>query len=208
LCHIPSSAETLLASHGGLHRHYNIKLCTPAYKFVSKVHHFRDARPGAHQLFLLVTRPLMDGSSSSPTQPKRQKALSLEDILRRLGPITDVSYEPFKCEPEQPAQVLLPPSFPRNAHPFDYFSLFFTPDLFQTITTNTNRYASLQQFRVAQERAREWTNLLVEEFYIFIGSIIYMGVHDAPQTKIYWNMDFNKGPLHTISAHISLSRFE
>ena len=83
------------------------------------------------------------------------KSLSLEDILSRLEPITNVHYEPFKCELKQTAKALLPLSFPRNAHPFDYFSLFFTHDLLRTITTNTNRYASLQKLHVPQERTRE-----------------------------------------------------
>ncbi|PMD42399.1 hypothetical protein L207DRAFT_622423 [Hyaloscypha variabilis F] len=118
-------------------------------------------------------------------QPKKQKAKSLKDILRQLGPIANVSYQPFKPESKRPAQALLPTSFPRNAHPFDYFSLFFTHDLFRTITTNTNQYAGIQQIHVPQERVRGWTNLLVEELYVFIGSIIYMGVHEEPQAKIY-----------------------
>jgi len=84
----------------------------------------------------------MKGDSATPTQSTNQKA-SLEDILLRLGPIIDVSYEPFQSEPKQPARALLPPSFPQNPHPFDYFSLFFTYDLFQTITINTNRYANI-----------------------------------------------------------------
>jgi len=90
----------------------------------------------------------------APKQPK-QKALSLEDLLRQLRPIKNVSYEPFKPEPRRKAEALLPTSFPRDPHPFDYFSLFFTHDLFRTITTNTNRYADIQRLRVAQERSRE-----------------------------------------------------
>ena len=43
---------------------------------------------------------------------------------------------------------------------------------------------------------------------MFIGAIIYMGVYNEPQIDIYWNMDFNAGPLYTISNHISLVRFE
>jgi Transposase IS4 len=61
---------------------------------------------------------------------------------------------------------------------------------------------------VAQERAREWTDLLVEELYVFLGAIIYMGVHEEPQVGMYWNTDFNKGPLHSIPNHISLNRFQ
>ncbi|KAF8865052.1 hypothetical protein BDZ45DRAFT_471799 [Acephala macrosclerotiorum] len=136
------------------------------------------------------------------------KSLSLEDILSRLEPITNVHYEPFKCEPKQTARALLPSSFPQKPRPFDYFTLFFTHDLFRTITTNTNRYASLQKLHVPQERAREWTDLLVEELYVFIGAIIYMGVHEEPKTELYWNKDFNTGPLHTIATHMPLCRFQ
>jgi hypothetical protein len=35
-----------------------------------------------------------------------------------------------------------------------------------------------------------------------------MGAHEEPQIEMYWNTDFNKGPLHYISNHISLHRFE
>jgi hypothetical protein len=35
---IPCTGETLLASQ------YSIKLCTPAYKFISKIHHLLNAR--------------------------------------------------------------------------------------------------------------------------------------------------------------------
>jgi hypothetical protein len=74
--------------------------------------------------------PVMeDTSSRPPTQPKKQTAQSLQDILLKLGPITNVSYEPFQCEPKQTAKALLPTSFPQKPHPFDYFSLFFTYDL-------------------------------------------------------------------------------
>ena len=122
----------------------------------------------------------MEDTPNLPTQPKEQKAQSLKDILLKLGPITNVSYEPFQCEPRQTARALLPTSFPQTPHPFDYFSLFFTYDLLQTITTNTNRYANIQRLQVQQERAREWTDLLIEELHVFLGAIIYMGVYKEP----------------------------
>jgi hypothetical protein len=46
-----------------------------------------------------------------------------------------------------------------------------------------------------------------KELYVFLGTIIYMGVHTEPQIEIYWNSDFNKGPLHSITSHISRIRF-
>ena len=153
-------------------------------------------------------RSAMEDIPNQPKQPQGQKALSLEDILLKIGPVTNVSFTPFECKPKQQAKALLPLSFPQRPHAFDYFSLFFTYDLIQTITTNTNRYASLQRMHVQQERAREWRDLLLEELYVFLGAIIYMGVHEEPQIEMYWNTDFNTGPLHTIANHISLCRFE
>jgi len=146
-------------------------------------------------------------SSSSP-EPTGRKAQSLNDLLHEFGPIKGVSYTPFQPEQHQPAKALLPSTFPTEPHPFDYFTLFFTPSLFQTITTNTNRYANIQRIYADKEGLREWSNLLVEELYVFIGAIIYIGVHEEPQVSMYWNTDFNKGPLHSITNHLSLRRFE
>jgi hypothetical protein len=137
--------------------------------------------------------PCYSGSSPSP-QPAQRKSQVLEDILEKLGPVNKVSYTPFKIEPPQDPKPLLPGSFSSNPHPFDYFSLFFTPDLFKTITKNTNRCASIYRFQVQQERAREWSDVLVEEFYVFVGVILYMGVHYKPQIELYWNPDFAKVP--------------
>jgi hypothetical protein len=43
---------------------------------------------------------------------------------------------------------------------------------------------------------------------VFLGAIIYMEVYNEPQVEIYWNSDFNKGPLYLITNHISLCRFK
>jgi hypothetical protein len=57
-------------------------------------------------------------SDSSPertnqsAEPSRHKARSLEDILHEFGPITEVSYMPFRAEQPRPAKALLPSTFP------------------------------------------------------------------------------------------------
>jgi hypothetical protein len=136
------------------------------------------------------------------------KAQSLEDILHYLGPTTNVSFEPFQPEPQQPAKALLPLSFPSKPYLFDYFSLFFTHDLLRTIPTNKNRYATIGKLQVPQERGRKWTNMLVKELYVFLGTIIYMGIRQEPQVEMYWKTDYDKGLLHSILHHIYLCRFE
>jgi hypothetical protein len=153
-------------------------------------------------------------SNSSPertnqsAKPTKLKARSLEDILHEFGPIEGVVYTPFQTEQRRPAQALLPSTFPIYPHLYDYFALFFTPNLFYTITTNTNRYASTKRINIEDEGLREWWDMLIEELYIFIRAIIYMGIHKEPQTRLYWNTDFNQGPVHTIASYISLRRFE
>jgi hypothetical protein len=83
------------------------------------------------------------------------KVHSLEDILAEFKPIDQVTYEPVELEPYRDAQALLPPAFSTKSHPFDYFTLFFTPKLFSTITKHSNQYAAVQRRQKAQERQRE-----------------------------------------------------
>jgi hypothetical protein len=149
-----------------------------------------------------------NGASPPSTQPAKLKARSLDDILAEFDPIDQVIFDPIELELHRDAQPLLPPTFLSTSSPFDYFTLFFTPTLFDTITTNTNRYAAMQRIYLREEGMREWTDLLVEELYVFIRAIIYMGIHEEPDTSMYWNSDFNKGPLHSIPCHISLRRYQ
>jgi hypothetical protein len=135
-------------------------------------------------------------------------AQTLDQILAEFEPLEEVVFEPIQVESQRAAQPLLPPTFTTTSHPFDYFTLFFTHDLLQLITKHTNQYAATQRIQSREERQREWHDLVVEELYVFIGAIIYMGIHKEPDISMYWNSDPNKGPIHTIKSHISLTRFE
>jgi hypothetical protein len=109
-------------------------------------------------------------ASAEPNRPKASNARSIEDIIKEFGPASKVYYEPFQVEsPPRAAKALLPLNFPKEPYPFDYFTLLFTPDLFRTITTNTNQYANQKRLHIGEERLREWTDLLLEELYVFIG---------------------------------------
>jgi hypothetical protein len=135
-------------------------------------------------------------------------AITLEQILSQFEPLENVVFEPFQTEPQRAAQPLLPPTFSTTTtHPFDYFALFFTHSLFQLITKHTNEYAAIQRIQAGQGD-REWFDLVVEELYVFIGAIIYMGIHTEPSIPMYWNTDPTKGPIHTIKSHITLNRFQ
>src|SRR5260370_21053393 len=97
---------------------------------------------------------------SPPPQSARPKARTLKDILAEFESIDQVVFDPIKLEQHRDAQPLLPPTFSATSHPFDYFALFFTRDLFNTITTNTNLYAAMQRICAGEEGMRERTELL------------------------------------------------
>ena len=118
-----------------------------------------------------------------PKQPTQRKARSLQQILDEFSPLTDIIYEPVKIEDHREAHPLLPPTFIEHSYLYDYFALFFTPDLFHLITKNTNQYAAI--YRTADQEGREWTDLLVEELYVFISAIIYIGVCEMPEVSLY-----------------------
>jgi hypothetical protein len=69
-------------------------------------------------------------TQSATAQTPRQKARTLEEILTEFGSIDQVIFDPLKLEPRQHAHPLLPPTFSATSHPFNYFTLFFTPNIF------------------------------------------------------------------------------
>jgi hypothetical protein len=87
----------------------------------------------------------MESQSFPPSQPAKLKARTLEEILAKFDSIDQVVFDPIKLEQYHDAQLFLLPIFPATFYPFDYFVLFFTHNLFETITTNTNLYAAQQK---------------------------------------------------------------
>jgi hypothetical protein len=142
----------------------------------------------------------------SMKQPTQHKERSLQEILDEFSPLIDIMYEPVKVEDYREAYARLPPTFMEHFHLYNYFALFFTPNLFNLITKNTNEYTAIHRTNV-EEGQREWTDLLIEELYVFISVIIYIGVYDEPKVSMYWNIDFNIGPLYLIPTYILLRRF-
>lgn len=154
-------------------------------------------------------------AASEPSQPKPQKrpkeketkALIVHEIIEQYGDLKNIEFIPFPPEDKRAAKPLLPTTFPTKPTPADYFTLFFTDNVYDMITKNTNKYASIRR-RDVENKQREWDDMLAHELRVFIGAIIYMGVHVEPQIEDYWQTDLKKGPLHTIPTHISLRRFE
>jgi len=128
----------------------------------------------------------MDPETHNSVPPKqKQKTRTLQEILDEFGAPEQVQFNPFQPEARREARATLPCSFPSQPQPIDYLSLFLTDDLWQTITKNTNRYAAFQRRTNSYEIHREWRDLISEELRVFIGALIYMGVHKEPQIPQY-----------------------
>src|SRR6266536_2436172 len=72
------------------------------------------------------------------------KARTLDKIITEFSLIKDIIYILFQPKQKRPIQALLPPTFSLEVYLYDYFTLFFTPDLFSLIITNTNQYVNIQ----------------------------------------------------------------
>ena len=161
---IPSAAETFPRHQQGCQpisqrvagRYLPIVITNKIYEIASHLITFFSTR-------LLLTTTKMEPpivtttiipdteSLTSPVVPKKNQ--SLEEILIVLSPISSILYTPFQPESSRLAKLLLPLTFPPKLYPFNYFSLFITPDLFKIISMNTNKYASLQRMKIVEERA-------------------------------------------------------
>jgi hypothetical protein len=101
------------------------------YNFISNLYSYDENASNTLPTSLQLRALAIEGPTLPTLHTPHSKAQSLQDILDQLRPITSVSFEPFQPEqPRQPARALLPLSFPQKPRLFDYFTLFFTHDLF------------------------------------------------------------------------------
>jgi len=88
--------------------------------------------------------------------------------------------------------------------PGSFFSLFFPVTEFETMANNTNAYAALKG---AGESGRRWWDTSSGELMIFVGLLIYMGVHKSIRVGLYWEKS-DEFPRHEITEYMSKFRFE
>lgn len=78
--------------------------------------------------------------------------------------------------------------------PLEFFSLFFTDELIETIVTETNRYAEETIIRnicdekiLPSSRLNTWTKVTSDEIKVFFGIFIWMGLDQKPSMSRYWS---------------------
>ena len=99
----------------------------------------------------------------------------------------------------EPFTELYGPAVPVPESPLDGFQLFFTDELLQTITDESNRYRQ-------QVLGNEQTQISLDDVKAFLGFTILMGIVVLPSREDYWKKDIrlHYGP---IAERISRDRF-
>ena len=119
-----------------------------------------------------------DAFDNDELQPPKKKSKSK---IVRGKPRWKRSENTLLCSNQGEEPVRLVEDFPhlRDLKPFDFFSLYFTPDMVSKITTETMRYARLKNnhnFHVSDN-----------DVYQFLGLILISGYHKLPGEKDYWS---------------------
>ena len=89
----------------------------------------------------------------------------------------------------------------------DFFSRFFSDDVWELITTETNRHAARLRQQSQHISPRHWHDTTVGEIKAFIGILILMGICRLPRLRLYWTTQYpyiSPG----ICEIMSLTRFE
>ncbi|XP_065185884.1 piggyBac transposable element-derived protein 4-like [Sycon ciliatum] len=94
--------------------------------------------------------------------------------------------------PDFTAETGLNVELPESATPYDFVKLFFTPELWDLLVVETNRYATQYLATRSQDlprhsRLRKWTPVTVPEMKMFMSLYLLMGIIVKPEIDMYWS---------------------
>lgn len=120
-------------------------------------------------------------------------------------PLPLPSYQPLTIL-EHTARVHLPSL--ELIEPLTLFRYFFTEDIIQSISANTNAYAEETIPTEQTPGARCWRPTTPQEIWAYIGVTIYMGVHPQHDIESYWITDESQPQHPLVKNGIARKRWE
>ena len=137
----------------------------------------------------------------------RKKKRSIEEVMADIPDPKTVVFEPMPIPTRHPPILHLPSSLDPD-NPYALFTLFWPEKMWDTIARNTNFYAIQKRMLCAKEGQRPWHQTCAAELKVFVGILVYMGLHKSYAEHVYWRTDISQGPLHTCALHMSLNRYQ
>jgi hypothetical protein len=139
----------------------------------------------------------------------RLTTLGLQGVMEEAKPLKDVQFEAF--DPRVPREPKV--NIPSNIDPSDplaLLDLFIPPEIYTTIAENTNLYAIAHDAPTTPTptNQRYWWPTDANEIRVLFSVFYYMGVHREPNYTVYWETPKPNGPIHALSKHMSLNRYE
>ena len=145
---------------------------------------------------------------------KGEKLAEQVEFTKSIPDVKTVDFQPFAQGPRREPRIKLPPDLDLDLDsPYTMFSLFWTEEMWKILAENTNAYALRQGVtqrdaygngvRLDRDRdngsmnQRIWYTTNASELKVFIGTVIYMGLHSEGRRASYWNKDLYSGPNYT-----------
>src|SRR5271165_6143561 len=158
-----------------------------------------------------------DEYKNTPWNPDAQIKAQLEDAqlaqlhadirARAKIPVDPMYPKLFRSWPFRPFDVRILPDYIQ--HPIHYFELFWGPEVWNTLTENTNAYAQCKeaQHKIKVEgKSRWWKAVTLYEMRIFIALLIYIGIVGTSNISSFWNKNGNT--IHKPMEFMTFFRFE
>jgi hypothetical protein len=130
-------------------------------------------------------------------------------------PLPPINFTPVQPRfPEHEAYNTLPQRLTNDAFaltPDAVFELFFSDDVLQRITTNTNIYAAQKGATKTMRHkgdGRSWTPMTVDYLKMWLSITILMGVVCEPAVKDYWRPNDGTNSVHPFTDFMDLRDFE
>ena len=165
----------------------------------------------------LVTKTKRTAKLKTQT-PKATKAQQV-DFVQSLQDVKIVDFELFQEGPPRELRSIYPLDTDLDS-PYALVLLFWTDEMFKTLATNTNAYAVHQRAVVRDLDStgvrsygdnflsqRPWFSTNANELRVFVGILIYIGLHPEGLTATYWHQNILTGPNYTPALYMSYKRF-
>ena len=77
----------------------------------------------------------------------------------------------------------------KEPEPVSVFRTFFTEEILNLITDQTNIYGKGKKQSSNQRKISKWKDVSRKEIKLFLRLVILMGINDLPTIKLYWSKD-------------------